>query len=1359
MEVERFDLKPQKVEVKDVKDVPLFATIKLKKVAAQPKKVTDKPKVPKVLLKSRIKIMPAASLVKHLVVTQLEPIFVDNGIISRNYEEAKKVRKTKRRKVLPQKPESVLEKFVPFVDEPKQPIEEQPSPKPMPEPKPEHVLPEEEKLKLVMGKGKKLPEEESPEMKFRKKQGELPKEEPEEVKLKPWKKDQPEKDVEEDNEPELQQPQPEDSKERRKKLKLPLKKSEEITEGTLKVKKVQFELQQPVSPLPPRFIERIQPVISEEEQPVLFSCVFEGFPKPSITWSHNGQEIQVTDELTVTVVENVATLRITKVKKSDVGTYSCRASNPAGVATCTANLVIIEKQEAGEPPKFVKPLKPKIAKKGTLTELECTVTGLPTPQVTWYRANEEIVPDRLHNVTFSPDTGKSVLTIVETTEIDEEIYAVRAVNKFGKAECRANLVLSNVPEEKVPEKLTPPKITKPLQAQVVPKEAPVTLEAEFTGSPKLTVKWFRNGKEIETTEEDEEIVEEETRTILRIKKTTKKKTGKYEVRVTNKVGEARTSCTVKTIDIEEMEEMKKVRAPRFIKPLKPTFVCEGEVVVMETLVESFPTCSFQWFIRDAPVTTRPDVRVSSEDNKSILVIEKITIEDTGEITCRAENVAGSVTSTASLQVGPESEVTELLSPSFLIKPQTAKVMDGESVLFTAKVVGQPTPQVKWFHNDKPIKEGKDKTIKQDEEGVCNLAIVEVFPEDSGVYTCVATNIAGEAIAATTLSVEAYEYVPDSEMATVTEVESSTLLSVRSESEEDLLGDKEMTTEAPEEFRTAPTFVTPLPQLVQATPGTILRMLVKAEGTPQPTIHWYKQGTELQPSEEFIIENLDDGTSILTIPEIYPDDAGEIVCEAHNELGVTQTVAYIDLPEIMGTSLYKKPEWVVHMEEMQEKIKATQAEPTFVKEITDSHVKTEETVVFDALYAGNPQPVIIWYHDDKILRASENVEISISDTRTTVVIKRVKSEDAGTYTCKASSNIGEVISKAKINIIGYGEVQEEEVEQIQEETVHVEKKEKKKKKRVKKIVTEEIERDSVDIEEVQPLESTVPFTETTETATAQRTFDIQESVAVSAVASCKKVSDKEEFPTDVPDVAGVVAPIQESVTITETIPGDEVVEMKVTKESTETAKITKSEQRSVSVSQTVAQSTVSELITESRTETQATESTEVLQTAKASRTTVSVSDIEETLEGLNVKEFGPWQAPLRELAKVDVLRKKGVSVEEVLTLYDTGELPALKTAPAQSALVSLVERVGHSSLISEMVTQEETLEGTLKGVLKAFLTMVDLRHTTVQETIPLFRVRDFQTPHWETVSTMPVIAEETATETITETSQVEVQGTE
>lgn len=47
----------------------------------------------------------------------------------------------------------------------------------------------------------------------------------------------------------------------------------------------------------------------------------------------------------------------------------------------------------------------------------------------------------------------------------------------------------------------------------------------------------------------------------------------------------------------------------------------------------------------------------------------------------------------------------------------------------------------------------------------------------------------------------------------------------------------------------------------------------------------KQGEEIIASEEYQIENFEDGTSILVINDVYPDDAGVITFEATNPLGV------------------------------------------------------------------------------------------------------------------------------------------------------------------------------------------------------------------------------------------------------------------------------------------------------------------------------------------------------------------------------------------------------------------------------------------------------------------------------------------
>jgi hypothetical protein len=54
----------------------------------------------------------------------------------------------------------------------------------------------------------------------------------------------------------------------------------------------------------------------------------------------------------------------------------------------------------------------------------------------------------------------------------------------------------------------------------------------------------------------------------------------------------------------------------------------------------------------------------------------------------------------------------------------------------------------------------------------------------------------------------------------------------------------------------------------------------------------RAGEEIIANEEYQIETFEDGTSILVINEIYPDDTGEITFEAHNALGVAETTAEI-----------------------------------------------------------------------------------------------------------------------------------------------------------------------------------------------------------------------------------------------------------------------------------------------------------------------------------------------------------------------------------------------------------------------------------------------------------------------------------
>lgn len=426
-----------------------------------------------------------------------------------------------------------------------------------------------------------------------------------------------------------------------------------------------------------------------------------------------------------------------------------------------------------------------------------------------------------------------------------------------------------------------------------------------------------------------------------------------------------------------------------------------------------------------------------------------------------------------------------------------------------------------------------------------------------------------------------------------------------------------------------------------------------------------------------------------------------------------------------------------------KLLAAKSPPTFVQEIKDIRTTSEETVTFECIFSGTPTPGkskvillfafsftlilivdIVWYHNDKVIRNTDKIKVRIEKNRTTCTVKKVSKENTGVYVCKAVSDAGVTVTKAKLYI---QEVPHPKKKELEEKTAE-QQEEKVKKERVKlektikkkpqkpSVVTTELE-ETIEVKETRPIETTEEIPDVIEEDRAKSILPVHTPLQTEAIASCKKIDESEEI---VPkDKAEEVISPAEPLYIEESTVDD------VTKEFKD--KKPKTRQATVDVEETTLQSAV---VTEVKLQ----QVIERVEEIIAKEEIKMAKEITEILETIKVKEFGPGENPLREIAEIGYLLRNGITTKEITVLYHEEKFPSLKTPEAQSALVSVIERKGYGPLVSEVLTEEKTVdEKELAATVgfRAFMKMVDLKHVTVEEVITHFKPDDFIHHAWQT----------------------------
>ncbi|KAL4656694.1 titin-like isoform X1, partial [Arapaima gigas] len=201
----------------------------------------------------------------------------------------------------------------------------------------------------------------------------------------------------------------------------------------------------------PTFIQPLQSVVALEGSAATFEAQVSGVPVPEVSWFRDGQVLSAAalPGAQISFSEGRAVLMIPAVTAAHSGRFSVRATNGAGQATSTAELLVTAETA---PPNFIQRLQSMTVRQGSRVRLDVRVTGIPTPVVKFYREGAEIQSSADFQILHEGD--RYSLLIAEAFPEDSGTYSVNATNSSGRATSTAELLVQGGEEEAVPAKKT-----------------------------------------------------------------------------------------------------------------------------------------------------------------------------------------------------------------------------------------------------------------------------------------------------------------------------------------------------------------------------------------------------------------------------------------------------------------------------------------------------------------------------------------------------------------------------------------------------------------------------------------------------------------------------------------------------------------------------------------------------------------------------------------------------------------------------------------------------------------------------------------------------------------------------------------
>ncbi|KAM5174387.1 palladin isoform 5-T5 [Callospermophilus lateralis] len=662
---------------------------------------------------------------------------------------------------------------------------------------------------------------------------------------------------------------------------------------------------------PPVFTKELQNTAASEGQVVVLECRVRGAPPLQVQWFRQGSEIQDSPDFRIlqkkprstAEPEEICTLVIAETFPEDAGIFTCSARNDYGSVTSTAQLVVTSANTEN-------------CSYDSMGESNNShFQHFPPPPPILEKSSFELAskkPSEIPQVN-SPALGLSMAALqMQFGSAEREtngVHPSHGVNGLINGKANGNKSLPTPaglisPTKEPPPLLAKPKLGFPKKAS---RTARIASDEEIQGTKDAVIQdlerklrfkedILNNGQPRLTYEERmaRRLLGAESATVFNIQEPEEEMTNQeYKV----------SSCEQRLIsEIEYRLERSPVdesgddihygdvpvengMAPFFEMKLKHYKIFEGMPVTFTCRVAGNPKPKIYWFKDGKQISPKSDHYTIQRDldGTCSLHTSASTLDDDGNFTIMAANPQGRVSCTGRLMVqavnqrgrsprspsghphvrrprsrsrdsGDENEPIQerFFRPHFLQAPGDLTVQEGKLCRMDCKVSGLPTPDLSWQLDGKPIRPDSAHKMLVRENGVHSLIIEPVTSRDAGIYTCIATNRAGQNSFSLELVVAA------------------------------------------KEAHKPPVFLEKL-QNTGVADGYPVRLECRVSGVPPPQIFWKKENESLTHSTDRVSMHQDNhGYICLLIQGATKEDAGWYTVSAKNEAGIVSCTARLDV---------------------------------------------------------------------------------------------------------------------------------------------------------------------------------------------------------------------------------------------------------------------------------------------------------------------------------------------------------------------------------------------------------------------------------------------------------------------------------